>query len=348
MIFLFIKKNSPLLFTIVVSLFVSACASKKPTKSYSNYRLPTAPDYADLKYWAAHPDKNDPADRVPVGINAKDGQKEAAVDVFFLHPTSLLNGKGNDVWNGDLGDEKLNKKTDNGAIQYQASIFNNVARVFAPRYRQAHIYSFFTKDTASAGAAFKVAYSDVKAAFEYFLKNLNHNRPIIIVSHSQGTLHAKWLLKEYFEGKPLKNRLVVAYIVGLPVEKNYFSTISICENPDQTGCYCSWRTFLKGYEPKKYFPLGENFAVVNPLSWSTDLALVDASKHKPGVLMGFKPTKPNLIDAQIHKGILWIKKPSFRGSFFYRSPNYHIGDYNLFYFNIQEDVKRRVDLFWKG
>ncbi len=28
-----------------------------------------------------------------------------------------------------------------------------------------------------------------------------------------------------------------------------------------------------------------------------------------------------------------------------RSKNYHIGDYNIFYLNIREDVKRRVDLF---
>jgi hypothetical protein len=325
-----------------------SCASKKPMNSFATYPQPSAPNYADLKYWAAHPDKKDPADRTPVGTDLKDLQSESQVDVFFIHPTTLTYSRGSDVWNGDVNNEKLNQKTDDGSILFQASIFNNVGRVFAPRYRQAHLYSFFTKDTASARQAFTMAYADIKASFEYFLKNHNQNRPIIIASHSQGTMHAKGLLKEFFEGKPLQNRLIVAYIVGLPVDKNYFSTIPVCEKPEQTGCFCSWRTFLKGYEPTQHFPLGDNFAVVNPLSWTIDSGLVNASQHKGGVLLGFKPTAPNLVDAQIHKGILWIKKPSFKGSFFYRTPNYHIADYNLFYFNIQEDVKRRVGLFWKG
>jgi Protein of unknown function (DUF3089) len=340
------KINS--LVALSFTFLMLSCASKKPINAISTYQQPPAPNYADLKYWAAHPDKKDPADRTPVGTDLKDLQNESQVDVFFIHPTTLTYNRGNDVWNGDVNNEKLNQKTDDGAILFQASIFNNVGRVFAPRYRQAHLYSFFTQDTASARVAFAMAYSDIKAAFESFLKNHNQNRPIIIAAHSQGTLHAKWLLKEFFEGKPLQNRLIVAYIVGLPVEKNYFSTIPVCEKPEQTGCFCSWRTFLKGYEPKQYFPLGDNYAVVNPLSWNTDLGLVNESQHKGCVLLGFKPTKANLVDAQIHKGILWIKKPSFRGSFFYRTPNYHVGDYNLFYFNIQEDVKRRVGLFWKG
>ena len=326
---------------------MSSCASKKPVNGFSSYPKPVAPDYADLKNWAAHPDKKDLADSTPVGSNLKDRQSDAQIDVFFIHPTTLTYARGSDVWNGDVTNEKLNQKTEGGAILFQASIFNCVGRVFAPRYRQAHLYSFFTKDTASARQAFMMAYSDVKAAFEYFLKNHNQNRPIIIAAHSQGTLHAKWLLKEYFQGKNLQNRLVVAYIVGLPVEKNEFTTIPLCEKPEQTGCFCAWRTFKKGYEPTRYFPLGDHYGVVNPLSWTTDSGLVDASKHKGAVLIGFKPTKPNLIDAQIHKGILWIKKPSFPGSFFYRTPNYHIGDYNLFYFNVQEDVQRRVSLFWK-
>lgn len=313
--------------------------------AFDKNRTPATPQYADLKNWAAHPDKKDRADLVPTGTNLKDEQATADVDVFFLHPTTYTYKRGNDQWNGDVNNKKLNDKTDKGSIEYQASLFNGSARVYAPRYRQAHFYTFFTEDKSSADQAFEIAYDDVREAFEYYLKTWNKGRPIIIASHSQGTKHAVRLLKEFFDDKPLKNRLVVAYIVGLPVPKTAFKTIPVCDNPNQTGCFCSWRTFEKGYEPK--FPTSDAIAVVNPLSMTTDAGLVPSEKHKGGVLLGFKKTQEGLNDAQIHNGILWISKPSFKGSWLIRSKNFHAGDYNIFYINIREDIKRRVGLFWK-
>ncbi len=338
------KKNTFAFYFLAICLLQS-CASRIPTTAFDKNKTPTPPQYSDLKYWAAHPDKKDKADMVPEGTNLKDEQATAEVDVFFLHPTTYTNKRGNDQWNGDLESQKLNEKTDGGTIQYQASVFNGSARVFAPRYRQAHLNAFYTTDKASADQAFEIAYADIKAAFEYYLKNWNNGRPIIIASHSQGTRHAGRLLKEFFDDKPLKNKLVVAYIVGLPVPKTVFKTIPVCENPDQTGCFCSWRTFEKGFEPK--FPTSNAIAVVNPLSMSTDEGLVSADKHKGGVLLGFKKTGERLNDAQIHNGILWISKPHFKGSRLIRSKNFHAGDYNLFYLNIREDIKHRIGLFWK-
>ncbi|MBL7814902.1 MAG: DUF3089 domain-containing protein [Saprospiraceae bacterium] len=340
------KKNQPYWLTLtLVAILLQSCASKKPTVGFDKNKIPAPPQYADLKYWAAHPDKKDPADLVPIGTDLKDEQATAEVDIFFLHPTTYTNQRGNDQWNGDVNSQKLNDKTDKGSIQYQASLFNGVGRVYAPRYRQAHYFSFFTTDKASAEQAFEVAYEDIRAAFEHYLKNWNAGRPIIIAAHSQGTKHAGRLLKEFFDDKPLKNRLVVAYIVGLPVPKNTFKTIPVCDNPNQTGCFCSWRTFKTGYEPK--FPTSREIAVVNPLSMTTEETYVSDEKHKGGVLIGFKKTNERLTDAQIHNGILWVRKPKFKGSLLYRSSNYHAGDFNIFYINVREDTKRRVSLFWK-
>jgi hypothetical protein len=330
---------------ISLCLLLQSCASKKPATGFVESSIPTAPSYSDLTNWAAHPDKTDPADRTPAGTNFKNLQGEAQVDVFFLHPTAYTMQRGNTQWNGDVNDAKLNKKTDEGAILYQASIFNGAGRVYAPRYRQAHIVSYFTSDKTSAKKALDVAYEDVKAAFEHYLKNWNNQRPIIIAAHSQGTTHAIRLLKEYFDNKPLKNRLVIAYIVGMPVEKKAFATIPVCETPEQTGCFCSWRTFKEGGETR--FPMGDKIAVVNPISWLTNTDKTDIVLHKGGVLTGFKAWEGNKLQAQIHEGVLWINKPKFKGSILFRTSNYHIGDYNLFYHNIREDVERRVGYFWK-
>jgi Protein of unknown function (DUF3089) len=333
------------LFFLSAFLLLNACASKHPTQSFEKYTLPTAPNYADLATWAAHPDKKDLADLVPINSEAKDEQKMASVDVFFLHPTGYLNERGNTQWNADVNDEALNVKTDNSSIQFQASIFNGVGRIYAPRYRQAHLYAYYSKDRVSAKKAFEVAYSDVKTAFQHYLEHWNQGRPFIIAAHSQGTQHAVQLMKELVDETNLRNRLVVAYVVGMPVPKKHFKNIPVCDKPEQTGCFCSWRTFKTGYEPK--LPNTTDIAVVNPLSMTTELGVVGKEKHEGGVLMGFKKTAVGLNNAEIHKGILWIEKPRFRGSRLYFSPNYHAGDFNLFYFNVRNDAKRREGLFWK-
>jgi hypothetical protein len=351
----FCDKNAPffaylLPFFAAILLFnacTSSIASKLPKTAFDAAKAPAKPDYSDLKTWASHPDKHDFSDSIPQNSGLKDAQATAQVDVFFVHPTTYTLTKEISTWNGDVNDQVLNDKTDKGTILFQSSIFNGAGRIYAPRYRQAYYGVYVSPDSASNRAALALAYEDVKASFVYYLKNFNNGRPIIIAAHSQGTQHAARLMKEFFEGKPLKNKLVVAYLVGMPVLKNLYSDIKPCDKPEETGCFCSWRTFLTGYEPKNR-PMSDAISVVNPLSMTTQNGLVSKDAHKGSVLIGFKKAPEKNINAEIHNGILWVSKPKFRGSFFYRTPNYHIADYNLFYFNVREDVERRVGLFWKG
>ncbi|GLR17839.1 DUF3089 domain-containing protein [Portibacter lacus] len=333
----------------VLLLLLTACTSvpKIPQGVFEPISDKGAPDYSDLKYWAASPLKKDNADRTPGDIY-KDHQDEADVDVFFLHPTSYTREKGNTEWNAELDDEELNEKTDNGTILFQASVFNGAAKVYAPRYRQAHIYVFYNEDEqkkADAKKAMKLAYQDIRNAFKYYLKNLNNGRPIIIASHSQGTIHAIQLMNEFFEGKPLKEQLVAAYLIGMPVRKSSFPTIPACESADETGCFVTWRSYQRGYLPA-WHESGSDIVVTNPLSWSTDTTLVPAEENKGTVLFKFnKGVKPGIADAQVYEDHLWVTKPKFRGSVFLTFKNYHIADYNLFYADIRENVQDRVKAY---
>jgi hypothetical protein len=343
------KKNnlSIVILSLSILIFLSNCASRKPIGAFDAAKTSAAPDYSQLKFWAAHPQlTNNQALRTPLP-SLKPKTDDAECDVFWVHPTTYTNQRGNKDWNGDLSNEKLNKKTDDGSILYQASAFNGVGRIFAPRYRQAHIHAYRSLDRESARQAFDVAYGDVKAAFEHYMKNWNNGKPIIIAAHSQGTQHAAKLLKEFFDDKPLRNRLVVAYIVGLPVQKNYFAAIPICEDSTRTGCFCSWRTYAKGHYPRLHnAELAKNVAVVNPLTWTTSENYAPPSINQGGVMYGFQ-MRPNIVDAQISEGFVWSTKPKFKGSFLMRTKNYHAGDYNLFYMNIRNDAMRRLNLFWK-
>jgi len=301
------------------------------------------PDYGNLDYWAASPFKSNPSDDVPKDL--KNSLQDSLADVFFIYPTSYTDMKMPDGWNADIGDPKINSKTDKESIRYQASVFNKYCRVFAPRYRQANLDAFYTKNKDSADAALDTAYQDVKNAFEYYLKHYNNGRPIIIASHSQGTWHVGRLLKDFFEGKPLEKQLVCAYIVGLPVFTDYFSDLKPCEDSTSTACFVSWRTFEEGYEAPYVKKETRKAFVTNPLTWTMDTTLAPAYLNKGAVLRNFNKVIPGLVHAQVHGNVLWVNKPKFFGSIFLHIKNYHIADYNLFYENIRENVGTRIRSF---
>jgi Protein of unknown function (DUF3089) len=301
------------------------------------------PDYSNLNYWAAHPWKKDLSDSVPADF-IKTYKPDSLADVFFIHPTTLTD-YNDEKWNAEINDASINAKTDYSTILYQASVFNEKCRVFAPRYRQAHIRSFYTH-TNDSDNAFEIAYADVKAAFEFYLKNYNNKRPVIIASHSQGTKHAGRLLKEFFENQPLQKQLVCAYIIGMPVPVDYFAAIKPCTDPLATGCFVSWRTFRKDSDEPSFMS-NEKFksVVINPLTWTTETTLVSSKFNKGGVLKNFNRVVPHVVSAQIHNNILWSSKPDIPGKIFSVQKNYNIGDINLFYINIRENVITRISAF---
>lgn len=335
------------LFALVLFIPIVMSCSQKSLPSSTRLQQFKSPDgqahYSDLNYWAAHPWKWDPSDSISSEL--KNDKIDSSADVFFIYPTSLLDDKYRG-WNAAIDDSTINNKTDYSSILYQASIFNSSCRIFSPRYRQAHIKSFYTADTSKAIAAFDTAYADIKNAFTIYLSTWNKGKPIVIASHSQGTVHAKRLLKDFFEGKDLQNQLVCAYLIGMPVDQTYFEKIPICNNPASTGCIISWRTFKKGYTEPNYVAK-EKFKsiVVNPLTWKTDTVAAPASLNSGGVLQNFNKIKKGVVNAQVHQNVLWTSKPKFFGNIFLTENNYHIGDYNLFYTNIRQNVKDRIASF---
>ena len=327
---------------------INSCSTKNFSTQlpYQFKSVDGIPNYLDLHYWAAHPWKWDPSDSVPKPLR-KNKKEDSSVDVFFVHPTTLTSPK-NMISNAAIDDADINSKTDYSAILYQASVFNEQCRVFAPRYRQAHYSNYFTKDTLKANQAFELAYEDVKNAFQNYLRYYNNGRPIIIAAHSQGTSHAARLLKDFFEGKVLQNKLVCAYLVGMPVPENYFSTLMPCKDSLSTGCFVSWRTYQKGFEGSVYVRNEKFKAIVtNPLTWSRDSLYAPAKLNKGGILLKFNKLEKGITDAQIHKNILWSSKPKFFGSLLLKQKNYHIADINFFYSNIRENVHQRIGMFWK-
>jgi len=323
-------------------IFFISCSSAYKTHRdrYGFTSRDGKPDYTSLNYWAAHPLKWDPSDSTPAPLTSQ--PVDRSVDVFFIHPTTFTK-RSQKNRNAAIDNGKINAKTDYSSILYQASVFNRDARVFAPRYRQAHLRNFYSKDRAMASAAFDLAYEDIKTAFTYYLQNWHDSSPIIIAAHSQGSLLALRLLKDFFETGPLREKLVVAYLIGWPVLQNSFTTLTMCEDSLQTGCLCSWRTLRDGHIPKRYRDTAyEGALATNPLSWKTDETPAGRELNKGSVLKNFRKIYKHTTGARVSGGWLFIDKPRFPGGFFYFTRNYHIADINLFYVNLRENIRQRI------
>ncbi|MCB0798130.1 MAG: DUF3089 domain-containing protein [Chitinophagales bacterium] len=326
------------------ALLLQACGYTKAVKvAWDPANNPPIPDYSDSTAWAALPDMKDSADHIPA-MGLIDIQYTARADVFFIHPTSYFTRKH---WNADIHDEKVNDHTDEGTITHQASVFNGSCRVFAPRYRQTTYQAFFSLDNPEATEAFKLAYGDVKAAFQYYLSHYNNGRPIIIASHSQGTVMAVWLLQEFFDGTPLQKQLVAAYITGMPVYNDDFTFIPVCDSASQQQCYVSWRSFLYGHEPPEKYQIRnrENVVVVNPLTWTTDTGFVAPVHNIGGLGKNAETIYPQVCGTEIHGDLLWVTKPDIPGKALLWMKNYHRADYNLYWMNIRDNVAVKVNRY---
>lgn len=338
--------NKKLLLIFLVAL--SGCGARIQTvsTSFDTQRPPSPPDYSLESHWAALPQMRDAADSVPTQSGFHNAQANAKADVFFVYPT-IYTGKPSldHPWNADVSDAALNGEIQRTTILNQASVFNGSCRVYAPYYRQAHLYSFYTEHAEDGQRALELAYTDVRAAFQYYLEHYNQGRPIVMASHSQGSYHTMRLLQEFFDGKPLRSKLVVAYPIGRAIPRDAFRTILPSQRPDETGVWASWNTFARGYVPDRYEKYYVNAVSVNPLLWNTSEDYAPKALNRGGVGPKFNYL-PEVSDAQNHDNLLWINKPFVKGRAFLRTRVWHRADINLFYNNIRENVAWRVSSFF--
>lgn len=323
------KSLPGLLVACFITITLNADAQQKQSAQ-------TTPDYSNFYYWSAHPYKHDTSDSIPSFL--KNEVLDSSVDVFFLHPTTYIKGLAFTSWNADVNDDALNDETDKRPVLYQASVFNGSCRVFAPRYRQAHLKAFFVRNSKRALEAFDTAYADLKRAFEYYLAHYNNHHPIIIASHSQGTLHAIRLIKEFFDGKPLQQQLVCAYLIGYHIGEDEFTALPVCNSPTQTGCFVGWRSYKNGSSDMTIEKENSNSVCVNPLTWTTSTEEASKALHKGMIGRNFNELIEHVVSAQVapEEKILWVDFPAKLDVTKGLISNYHIMDYNLFYMNIRK------------
>ena len=318
--------------------------------------------YADKAMWIGRPDlAGNPGLWLPPQFT--DASPRGSAAVFFIHPTSFIEPLA-DAWNASLEDTKTN---DRAAlfVRGQASAFNHVGDIWAPRYRQATFGAFLTTQP-EAQRALDAAYADIATAWDAFLAQIGPDRPIIVAGHSQGSVHLLRLLRERIAGQPVAKRIVAAYVVGWPISIDTDLPrlgFPACTRPDQSGCVLSWQSFAEPADTSQIVAAYDattgfdgrprrdtRILCTNPVSGMPDTA-TDASAN-PGTLVPSsdlstatltKAMVPARCDA---RGFLLIgAPPEGIGSYILPGNNYHVFDYSLFWSSVRADAARRLAAF---
>ena len=317
-------------------IFLVGCISTYITQDFHESKNTIAPNYTDENSWAVLPNK------YPDGLKIHTTEKLSTLkaDIFYIYPT--LNTSKKDIrWNVPIDDTEQQNKVLHTAVKYQVSPFATSGKIYVPFYRQAHIRAY--RGYKGDAEALNLAYGDVKEAFTYYLKNYNKGRPIILVGHSQGTTHGIRLLKDFFDNKPLQKRLIAAYLPGIRIQPNEFSTILPMKSPKETGGFVSWNTRKKGT-----YPVAKNWYVgsvtTNPITWNERKTTL-LKEHK-GFLFTNDKMYSKSLTIEVTDGLIWSTVPKFPKRFAMSFiKNYHTGDINLFWQDIKENVELRTKVW---
>lgn len=241
---------SPLRALILAALTagLTACA---PSPSH-------APDYTTGQAWLCRPSQGGSAACTPdlsatviedsgaAHLERAQAQPAAPVDCFYVYPTISWDWGNNSDLHPSAGGEWA-------IYREQAARFSSVCRVFAPLYRQTPIPTLLGLRRGDP----ELAYQDVKAAWQTYLREDNHGRPFVLLGHSQGSRHLARLLAEEIEpDSALHARMLSAILPGAPIAVPQGKDVGgdlkrtpLCRQQGQTGCLVTYASFDERQPP---------------------------------------------------------------------------------------------------
>jgi len=323
-----------------------------PPGGFAAKPAPPRPDYLADESWALKPSQPPPGG----------WERPWGVDVFFIHPSSAYEGSD---WNAPIDDARAKQRLEDKILPNQAGPFLQAAPVYAPRYRQASLFS--EVDIGGEGdGAFPVAYNDILAAFDAYLERYNRGRGVILVGVAQGGLYAQRLLADRFQADPLKERLAAAYIIdaALPADApGMMFSQPVCNTAEEIHCVVAWKAIVDGENEntfREHSPVwtadwkiaaskGKDLVCVNPISWLTDNQLAPKTDHRGGAKASGRDdlapkVVPQAISAQCKNGVLAVERPSapqLKASGEWGG-QYKTPEFNFFYADIIANVTQRA------
>jgi hypothetical protein len=328
--YLCMKKN--LFLWLAVLLVFSACSHPKEDEN-----LPKIGDYSVSSNWL----------HVPSSATQE-------VDVFYVYPTVI----SSEAEYCELDDPEMRTEAQKLYEAYNG-IFAN-CNFYAPFYHQLSLNAFVKETTAQGTEALieRIPLRDCKAAFEYFLKHHNNNRPIIFASHSQGTMILKqlllWIRTEHPE---VLDRMIAAYMIGYAINQDYLTKVNLpfAEGRTDTGVIICYNTEAPDAEPSPFtMRLYKNCLAINPINWQRDETYA-STEESLGTRLRPEDTdgthyedKPHFADAKVNltRGTVVTNAPVSSGTIWPKGCLHHY-DFDLFYYDLKQNVEDRITAYKK-
>ena len=229
--------------------------------------------------------------------------------------------------------------------------------MYAPYYRQATLADY-TLPRQDAAAYFDLAYSDVRAAFLYYMHHENNGRPFVLSGFSQGAEMCLRLLKEFGNTDFVKNNMVACYAIGwrfTPQEAAEYPYIQPAKCADDLGKVIIFNSEAPEVTTSLMVPHGEKSFCINPLNWRTDGTMADKALNSGACFTDYsgsiKREVPQLTGCCIdtERGVLKVtdidKKQYPPVLSIFTDGIYHLYDYQFFYRNLQQNVGLRINTF---
>jgi hypothetical protein len=277
------------------------------------------------------------------------------VDTFYIYPTSYMDFSTGAPMFCPL-DNKSVRENVNYTFSMQATAFSSCTNVFAPYYRQLNMATIYgiTPDEREKLLA-STPKEDIFEALDYYFENLNGGRPFILASHSQGSQIMTFVLSEYMKAHPeYYERMVAAYVLGYSITKQYLEAnphLKFAEGADDTGVIISWNTEGEGNKNKINFVVLDGAISINPLNWKRDNTYADKEQNLGAYGLNEKTGQVEVViaaaDAKVdtERGVVVthtdVMEPLSADSGF-GPESYHMGDFNLWYFNIRQNAENRI------
>ncbi len=323
-------KNKPSVkyFAVLMALLAIASCRKAVQED-----VPKAPDYSNSYYWIAQ------------GKGA-----DKSVDVFYVYPT-IYNSQ--DTLIMDVSDPSLRKKAQ-VAMKKQAGVFTDESNLYAPYYRQMSM-AVLSDPTLDQDSMLQTGLGDVKEAFSYFIKTRKKDNPFILAGHSQGSEVLLNLMQDSAVFISTKDQMVAAYLIGYSVTEADLRKsphLQMAQDSIDNGVIISYNT--QSACSLESPVLLDSAHCINPLSWSAIPGVVVSSDYNIGAVFfsddgSPKDTIPFYTDAMVCDNAALVASdvdtadcppiPAFEDGI------YHVYDYSIFYMNLKQNVKARIEAY---
>ncbi len=283
------------------------------------------------------------------------------VDTFFIYPTIVASDKMPDIISIK---DSIMRIGAGATILKDAYVFKESTNLFVPVYRQSNLNALAPLRGAEVEEfQMQEQRTDIYGALDYYFEHYNGGRPFILAGHSQGSIMVKIVLEEYMQAHPdLYERMVAAYVIGYSVTKDdleKYPHLKFAEGEDDTGVIISYNTEGPENKDADNIVVLENAISINPINWKRDETYAPASENLGSRVYEndegeeYEEKSPGLADAQVdlERGVVICTNDelpvSDMGSKYdiLGPQSYHKGDYTFYYYNLVDNVKKRVDKY---